>query len=402
VGLYLVLAFAFGWPLLASTPALMQVHGQVQAVGFVVLFVIAVGVQLFPRFLSARLERPYLVSTGGLVLAIGVLLRVLGQPLALSETARASGLVVSGVLELTGAAVCLYAYAGLFRRSVQPVVAGLAGLLPLTAAASLLLALAVNLVSCVDLARGGLVVPFAHDEAILHLELWGFVSSVVLAVGGRIFPRFLLLRPTRERVIPTALGLWALGSLGTPLSWMLLPAEPWSRLAAALAQMLGGLAFVYALRLYEPPLRASGTPHVTDPTRLWVRCAFGLLLLAATINLGLAAAEALGSVASLTQRSAARHALAQGFVLPLIVVMAARILPGYSGEMLHRPRLLAFMVWSILVGAVSRVLAELVGGYAPGWGAIVALGGSLAVCAFVMFAVGLWRATGRAPALARG
>src|SRR4051812_48893401 len=43
LGLYLVVGFAFGLPLAASTPALIQLHGQVQALGFVAMFIMAVG-----------------------------------------------------------------------------------------------------------------------------------------------------------------------------------------------------------------------------------------------------------------------------------------------------------------------------------------------------------------------
>jgi hypothetical protein len=80
-------------------------------------------------------------------------------------------------------------------------------------------------------------------------------------------------------------------------------------------------------------------------------------------------------------------------------VMAARILPGYSGYMLHRPRLLAAMVWTLLLGAALRFAGEFFGGYGPGWGALAALGGTLGAASFVVFAFGLWRATSRAPAL---
>ncbi|HEY3058120.1 MAG TPA: hypothetical protein VGL99_04000, partial [Chloroflexota bacterium] len=34
LGLYLIIGFAFGMPLSAATPALMQVHGQAQVFGF--------------------------------------------------------------------------------------------------------------------------------------------------------------------------------------------------------------------------------------------------------------------------------------------------------------------------------------------------------------------------------
>jgi hypothetical protein len=46
-------------------------------------------------------------------------------------------------------------------------------LLPATLGASLVLALALNLAACVQLAAGTSVVPFTEDEALIHLELWG-------------------------------------------------------------------------------------------------------------------------------------------------------------------------------------------------------------------------------------
>jgi hypothetical protein len=171
---------------------------------------------------------------------------------------------------------------------------------------------------------------------------------------------------------------------------------------AALARLAGVGSYVVALRLYEVPVRPSGTPHITDPTRRWARLAFALMLVAAAADFGLAMAEALGLTPALTVLSAARHALAQGFLLPVIVVMVARILPGYSGYMLHRSRLPSMLVWTLLAGAALRFVAELLGGYAPGCGVLVALGGTLGVIALLMFAVGLWRATGRGPALSSG
>src|ERR1700687_1355943 len=81
LGLYLLLGFAFGWPSSGGTPALMQVHGQIQVFGFLVMFIMAVRVRLFPRFHASRLDRPAQVSGGGLLLATGVVLRAIAQPL---------------------------------------------------------------------------------------------------------------------------------------------------------------------------------------------------------------------------------------------------------------------------------------------------------------------------------
>jgi hypothetical protein len=399
LGLYLVVSFAFGLPVTAAAPALMQVHGQVQALGFVTLFIIAVGVQLFPRFHATRLDRPRVVSIGGLVLGLGIVLRAVAQPVAPGPWTRAVGLASSGLLELLGVALAVYAFARVVRSSVQPRRGGFAGVLPATLGMSLVAALVLNAFVSVNLALGGIVVPFAEDEALLHLELWGFAATMVLVVSGRLFPKFLLLRPTREWLLPYAFVLWGIGSLGVPLVWGVAPSAAPARAIAALAQLAGALAFVIALRLYEPPLRPSGMPHVTNPTRRWVRVAFGLMLAGATADVAFALAESLGTTTALTQLSAARHALAQGFILPMIVLMAARMLPGYSGRMMRQPRLLSAIVWTLLVGAALRFVAELFGGYGVGWGALVALGGTLGVFAFVVFAVGLWRASAHAPAL---
>jgi len=392
LGLYLVLGFAFGLPLAATSPALVEVHGQVQVFGFVGLFIMAVAVQLVPRFHASRMAHPTQVSVGGLLLAAGLILRLVGQPLLPGVPLRATLLVLSGIFELVGVLLAVHTFALLIGRGVTPP-RGWEALLPATLGGSLVLALVLNLVACLELAQGALVVPYALDEALLHLEVWGFASTMVLAISGRVFPKFLLLQPTRAHLARAALGLWAVGSFGVPLVWLVFEGTPALRFMAALAQFGGAVLFVTALRLYDPAARESGTPHITNPTRRWVRLAYALMLTAAAANLGIAAADFLGRTSTVAELSGARHLVAQGFLLPMIQLMAARILPGYSGHMLKRGRLLGALLWSLLAGAALRGGAELAGGYAPGWSAAVALGGTLTAGAFVVFAVGLWRST---------
>jgi hypothetical protein len=394
LGTYLVVGFAFNVPLGGASPALMQVHGHAQTFGFVALFIMAVGVQLFPRFHARPLDRPVQVSVGGLLLALGVILRSIAQPLPPEALGRPGLLVLAALLELVGVLLAVHAFSRVVTRSVQP---RPTPLLRLTMGTSLLLSLVLNLVVAFGLAGGSIVVPASMNEAVLHLQLWGFASTMVLAVAGRVYPRFLLLRSTRERLLPVALALWSIGSLGVPLAWLVASERPEFRLIAATAQLAGACLYVAALRLYEAPVRDSGMPHITDPTRRWARIAYAFLLAAAAANVGIALADWLAVQTTLTQLSAARHALAQGFLLPIIVYMAARILPGYSGLMARRPRLLAGLVWTLFVGAAVRATAELVGGYTPGWSAAVGLGGLLGTAVFTVFAIGLWRATADNP-----
>jgi hypothetical protein len=137
---------------------------------------------------------------------------------------------------------------------------------------------------------------------------------------------------------------------------------------------------------------------VTNPTRRWIRLAFAFLVVALAREVGLFAGEAgLGLVPAATDLSAARHALAQGFLLPMMVAMAARLLPIYSADVLRHKRRLEVTVDLLLIGAALRVAAEMVGGYAGAAGPLVALGGTLSVVGMAVFAVGLWSSLGRLP-----
>lgn len=396
LGLYLVLGLAFEFPLPPMTPALMQVHGQVQAMGFIALFIMAVGVQLFPRFHGSTLDRPELVSFGGLLLAGGIVLRAASQP-ATPAAWRSVALVAAGGLELAGVLLAVYAFSRVIKRGGEnrrPRGARL--LLPATLGLSLLMALLLNLAISVQLAVGPSIAPFRQNEALLHLQLWGFAGTMVLVVAGRLYPQFLMLQPTRDRLFAPALALWAAGSLGVPLAWLLAADLPLARPLMAAGQLAGAALYAYALRLYEPPAHASPMPHITGPTRRWVRVAFGFLLVAAALQVGVAAADAFGRSGGLTALSAARHALAQGFLMPVIVLMGARLLPGYASAMVRRPRLLAGLLWTLFAGAALRSSAELLGGYGPIAGPLAALGGALGAAAFTVFAVGVWRAGGAA------
>ncbi len=214
---------------------------------------------------------------------------------------------------------------------------------------------------------------------------------MVFAVAGNIYPRFLLLRPARERALVPALVFWAVGSLGTPLAWLLTDQQPVLRVITATAQLAGAVGYLYALRLYERPERTSTAPHVTDPTRTWARVAFGFLIVAAAVNVALSLLNVSGGVSTTLMLSAARHALAQGFLLPIIVLMAARILPGYSAVMMRQPALLAGLLWTLFVGAAMRSGGELLGGYEGGWAMLLAAGATLSTAAFTVFAIGLWQ-----------
>ena len=65
--------------------------------GFPVILVMAVAVQLFAlRFHASRLDRPMQVSSDGLLMVLGAVLRVLAEPMAVDAGARPTLLAISG------------------------------------------------------------------------------------------------------------------------------------------------------------------------------------------------------------------------------------------------------------------------------------------------------------------
>jgi hypothetical protein len=256
--------------------------------------------------------------------------------------------------------------------------------------------------SVLRLASGEVLVGQGLDEALIHLELAGFATGIVYAVASRVFGRFLLLstRPaldTRLRFL--ALG-WGLGVVLTAAGWLLVDSAwgAWLRGVGSLLELVVLLIWLWLTGLYEPPARPSGTPHVTNPTRRWIRLSFLFLLLGITLNAALFCREAFFSVPPTSaQLNAARHALGQGFLLPLMVSMAARLLPIYSADVLKHRLRLEVTVDLLLLGAVLRVLAELLGDYGPVSGPLIAAGGLLSFGGFAIFAMGMWSSLARLP-----
>ena len=368
-GLLLVVVAGMHLPLAIAWPQLAQAHGQIQTLGFVLPFIVAVGLQLFPRFLGSPLTHAERGAWGCGILALALTARLVGQPLAPSAArvallaAAVVGVPVGGLA--LGSALGLCVWSGLV------------------------------------LALGGEVVPVGLDEALIHLELAGFAVALVFAVGSRVFGRFLLLqtRPALEQRIPLLAWLWGAGLVVVVLGWLLdVQGSVWLRWLGSLIELGVLVTWLWLVGLYDLPSRESGTPYVTNPTRRWVRLAFAFALFSVSLNVGLFGREALLGVApSITELSAARHALGQGFLMPLVVTMAARMLPFVSADAVKHRLRLEVIVDLLLAGALVRVAAEVTGGYSAETGPLVALGGTLSIVGFALFAAGMWSSLGRLP-----
>jgi hypothetical protein len=400
LGLVLLLELALLQRLGAGWWPHAQTHAHAQIYGFAGLFFFGVATQILPRFLGHPLTGRGTISAGGLLLGASLIARLSVQPFA-SGTLRDAALLAAAWIGMLGGALIVVVFARAVVASARPrerwqLLLGL-GLL------SWALGMLAVFWSTVALAQGQMLIPQPIQELALHLGLWGFIVPVTLAVSLRAFPNLLLLRPGPVLAQRGAIAVYIVGFASVALTWFAqaafiitvdIAAGP--RAAGWLAMALGGGLLVWSLRVYEPPSRASQAPHITEPTRLWFRLAAGYLLLALIGSVYFSIREAVFSApASALEMSATRHALAMGYLMPLIVGMAGRILPEHSGDMTRRSRELAAMVWLWLVGAGLRVAGELWSGYAGPGAVLMSVGATLAFFGFAWFSIRLWASIGR-------
>src|SRR4051794_38797566 len=207
VGLYALGAPDFGWPV-GRYAALVQVHGQVQVLGFAGLLILGVGSLLLPAFWRARLANPGAVARGGGLVGLGLIAQLIGQPLN-AGSVRWALLLMGALLPIVG---FVWAGSGLVRlRAGQHRRPAAWETLLVLAACSLVGALLLRSVLLVDLAATGLPASYGLlHQALIPLELEGFLLTATLGVQLRLVPSLARTRPVTgwpERVGIAALAV---------------------------------------------------------------------------------------------------------------------------------------------------------------------------------------------------
>jgi hypothetical protein len=220
---------------------------------------------------------------------------------------------------------------------------------------------------------------------------WGFLLSFVLGYSLRLLPTFLGLPEGKPQTAWTALFYLTLGAA----------AEVIARLTAhaglsAGAMLITGVGVAYALtalRVWSPGLTNA------DPDAAWLgrfaRTAYAWLAVAIVLLIELRLSELISPVAPLDQHAfggAARHALTVGFVSFMIVGVAWRILPIFSGAARPRPALIATTFGLLVTGNTLRVVGQTaVGLWGGGWYAVMGVSGWLELAGVTLFAFDILR-----------
>lgn len=377
----------------------IQVHGHFQLFGWVALFVIGVAYQILPRLAGAPLPAPRAAAASFVLLVTGTLLRV-AQSFD-SDATRTALLISAALLQLAGCVIFAWIVARLLRRD-RPAAHEWYILI---GTGWLVLGACLNLSHAIGLSRRA-----AHEITpdlnvpYLTVFLAGFATFWILGVSLRVLPAFMALR-ARPRIasalaIPLTVSIGAL-ALGEGI--YLAGGAPWSRIASGLGGVgtgLGLIGFVWSLGILG---RTGGELEqgIDRGYEKFIRLGYGWLVISGAMLALLAVFTLAGRNIDHALVGAYRHALTVGFITTIMVGMATRIVPVFSGAQLYSTRLREWTFWLLAIGNVIRVLFQslsVIGG--PVWLRIAGISGLLEMAALFLFGVNLWRTMGVAPAAA--
>jgi hypothetical protein len=210
-----------------------------------------------------------------------------------------------------------------------------------------LASLVVNLALAIQTAITGSspAIPHGANQRLLVLFTWAFPVVTIWGFSARWLPVFLGLANPTDRILLAALAVNVAG-VGAAMAGWWIPATG-AFLAAA------GLA-VAALRVFQPSVKPPKTAGVHSTFPLFVRFAYGWLLISAAVSVSAALWDRAGGL-----WGASRHALTVGFMAAMVFSIGQRVLPAFCGmRILYSPRLMFSSLALLNLGCFLRVVSE--------------------------------------------
>jgi hypothetical protein len=373
------------WGLGALPRPSVWAHGYVQVFGFMALFIMGVAYHVLPRFVGVTLQHARLVPWSFWLQVAGVVGIACGffhdgpvtQPLWIGGTAM---LLAAAAMFCTIVLSTLRASAASrepFRRWIA------AGAVWLVTASAIAVAAALT------------------ADVTWHRVLWtaavsGFISSWIFGVGRRILPIFLGCQPRwphleRPVFIAYQLGAaaWVAGAWPHPES-MTLDAMR----AAGAVLLIGSVAgYTACLGLFTRvgPLLGCAVRSPQSGWEKYVFAAWGWLMAGLALGPGWSLVRVFtGDAESVLVYDFARHALAFGFAAQMVLGVASRVVPNFTGNPLWSPRARDAAFYLLNASMLVRALEVPIGfGMWSGAWNLIAWSGPLGVLAMLLFAINI-------------
>ncbi len=390
IGAHVAAVIGFDFPLGPGFYSFVQVHGHVQLVAWVGLFIIGISLHFIPRLAGVPITPPKWIAWILWLIGSGLIIRSLGQcvmPYVANGTlfvAVAWTVVVSGLLEWLG--IILYAallYSA-FRRvkdfGKRP---GLSQVAPffLMMLAGWNLYAGINFALLMEMALSqSLVVMQSWNEFAIQAFIGLVLMPVAFAFSVRMFPLYLRL-PAPEwpvRKLAFAYGfVFSLQAVPNLPPLASLPSQ-WPLLLSSLGMILKGsviLIFIWKLdlltrrrlpwtanRMFSPgaerPRTRPGLPDYGEFGRFerLVYAAYFWLVLGAILEMLSGASTIFGF--TLTHSSdAGRHVYLMGFITLLLFGMSVRMIPGFmQKKRIWSAKLVGATFWLGNAAAILRIM----------------------------------------------
>jgi hypothetical protein len=376
------------------SPALFQVHGQSQLIGWVGLFIMGIAYQVIPRQRRTAIHAPVVAYVVLVLMLAGVTLRAIAQPFAAGAPLFGWLTVVSALLELAG---LLTFMGGLIRGRVMA--DSIQGPERFSRAALqwFVLALLLNLFATVHMAlTGSATVPDWLDRCLIVVELFGLITSMIFGVNARNLPLFMPVKPSANSV-RAVLPLLTVGTLlaaGAQVLSVVFPqVAAVVSLAGWLALLTAAIVYLCAVGLLRPRARSIVAAGRSRWYEAYVLTAYFWLVLGLLLEIGNLVAALTGIHPPADDLFlAGLHAITVGFVSTMIMGMAARIVPAFGATRLWSQKLLVATWVCVTAGTALRIPSQVL--YTVTGGPFINLlgiSGDIQLLALVLFAVNLWR-----------
>jgi uncharacterized protein involved in response to NO len=383
-----------GWGLGVLPRPSVWAHGYVQVFGFMALFIMGVAYHVLPRFVGGTLQRARLVPWSFWLQLSGVVLIACGFFHDGMFTRRlwiagSTSLLIAAAMFCTVVLQTLRAGVAV-REPFRPWIAAGAWWLVVASALALTAAIA--------------------NDVMWHRMLWaaalsGFISSWIFGVGRRILPIFLGCKPKWAALEH---GVFILYQIGTAVwlvgAWPHLdsPALTVLRGAGAVLMMGSVAGYTACLGLFRStgPLFGCAVRSPQSGWEKYVFAAWSWLIVSLVLGPGGAFVRAFtGNAESLLIFDFARHALGFGFAAQMMLGVASRVVPNFTGKPLWSPRARDASFYLLNASMLIRALEVPIGfgAWAEAWN-LIAWSGPLGVLAMVLFTINIMMTVRQHPA----
>lgn len=358
----------------SMTPGSVRAHGVAQVFGFVGLFVMGIACHVLPRFTARPLGAPALVRPM-LALQAGGVLAIASAFLWRDEPVR--WLWLAGSLALVAAGT-------IFLRIIWRTTGGVRT--PERLERWVFAAAAWQAAA----AGGSLVAAWQNDANIVQAfwpaALWGFAVSAIFGFGRRILPGHLGWRARSPRAETISLVIHQAG-----VALMVAAAWPVALAAALPLEVAGAMAILVSVPVYSWCVGARTTlakPHdAASGYQQYIIVGWMWLFVALAVGpLWTLVCALRGSGVPPLVTDFARHVLAFGFVTQVMMGVASRVLPVFTGNPLWSPRARTAAFYLLNLSVVMRGLEVVVAaGFVPAAWPFIALAGPPAALAVLLF-----------------